>query len=78
MGILRKVEEVWMKNSLYDKKCEWDMHSVNNLVICLDDINGHVGFNGFNGVHGVGQRNFEGRMLLVLSGEGIMYVKYMA
>ena len=31
-----------------------------------------------HGGYGVGQRNFERRMLLVLSGEGIMNVKYMA
>ena len=48
----------------------------------LDDFNEHVGrhIDGFDGVHGgygVGQRNFDGRMLLVLSGERIMCVKYM-
>ena len=48
----------------------------------LDDFNESVGrhIDGFDGVHGgfgVGQRNLEGRMLLVLSGEGIMCVKYM-
>ena len=45
------------------------MHSAGDLVMCLDDINGHVGryINGFDGVrggYGVGQRNLEGRMLL--------------
>ena len=45
------------------------MHSADDLVMCLGDFNGHVGRNidGFYGVHGgygVGQRNFEGRMLL--------------
>ena len=38
MGMLRKVEKVVKKNSLYDKlKCEWDMHSAGDLVMCLDD-----------------------------------------
>ena len=34
--------------------------------MCLGDINGHIGwhFDGLNGVHGVHQRNLEGRMLL--------------
>ena len=45
--------------------------------MCFGDFNGHVGrhidgFNRLQGGYGVGQRNFEGRMLLVLSGEGIM------
>ena len=31
----------------------------------------------FHGGYGVGQRNLEGRMLLVLFGEAIMCVKYM-
>ena len=56
--------------SFYDElKCELDIHSADNLVMCLGDINGHVGrhTDGFDGAHGgydVGQRNFEGRMLL--------------
>ena len=45
------------------------MHSADDLVMCLSDINGHVGrhIDGLHGVHGwygVGQRNLEGRMLL--------------
>ena len=45
------------------------MHSADDLVICLGDINVHVGrhIDGFDGVHGgygVGQRNSEGRMPL--------------
>ena len=32
------------KQSFYDKlKCEWDMHSADDLVMCLGDINGHGG-----------------------------------
>ena len=45
------------------------MYSADDLVMCLGDINGHVGrhIDGSDGVHGgygVGQRNLEGRMLL--------------
>ena len=60
----RSLEE---KQSFYDElKCEWDMHSACDLVMCLDDFNGHVDryIDGFNGGYGVGQRYFEGRMLL--------------
>ena len=58
----RSLEE---KPSFYDKlKCELDMHSAGDIVMCFGDINGHI--DGLNGVHGkdcVGQRNLEGRML---------------
>ena len=45
------------------------MHSADDLVMCLGDINGHIGrhidgFDGLHGGYGVGQRNLEGRMLL--------------
>ena len=48
------------------------MHSTDNLVMRLGYFSGQVGghTDGFDGVHGgydVGQRNFEGRMLLQLS-----------
>ena len=58
------------KPSFYDKqKCEWDMHSADDLGMCLGEFNGYVGrhIDGFYGAHGgygVGQRNLEGRMLL--------------
>ena len=68
------------KQSFYDElKCEWDMHSADDIVICLGDIDGHVGrhIDGFDEGYCEGQRNGEGRMLLDLSGEGIMCVKYM-
>ena len=36
MGMLRKVEEVWKKNNLYDElKRELDMRSAYGLVMCL-------------------------------------------
>ena len=63
----RSLEE---KQSFYDKlKCEWDMHSADDLVMCLDYCNAHDGrhidgFDGVHGGHGVGQRNLEGRMLI--------------
>ena len=43
------------KQSFYDDlKCEWDMHSTDDLVMCLGDLNGHVGrhIDGFDRVHG--------------------------
>ena len=53
------------------------MHSADDLVMCLGYFNGHVGrhidvFDGVREWYGVGQRNLKGRMLLVLSGKGIM------
>ena len=31
------------KQSFYDElKCEWDMHSTDDLTMCLGDFNGHV------------------------------------
>ena len=74
----RSLEE---KQSYYDElKCEWDMHSADDLAMCLGYFNGHIGrhIDGFDGGFGVDQRNLEGRMLLVLSGKGIMCIKYMA
>ena len=61
------------KNSLfYDElKCEWDMHSADDLVMCLGDFNVHVGrhIDGFDGVH---ERM---NLIRVMSGNGIMCVK---
>ena len=68
------------KQSFYDElTCKWDMHSAYDLVMCLDDNNGHVGshidgFDGMHGGYGVGQGKI---VIRVLSGEGIMSVKYM-
>ena len=55
------------------------MHSVDDLVVCLCDFSGHVGrhIDGFCGVlvgYGVGQRNFEGRILLQFSLENELCV----
>ena len=57
------------------------MHSTDDLVMCFRDNNGHVGrhIDGFDGVHGgygIGQRNMEGRMLLVFCLEMEICVKY--
>ena len=55
------------KTSFYDKlKCEWDMHSADDLIMRVGDINGHIGrhVDGFDGGYGEGQRNLEERMLL--------------
>ena len=60
----RSLEE---KQSFYDElKCEWNMHSADDLVMCFGDFNGHVcrHIGGVHGGYGVGQRNLEGRMLL--------------
>ena len=59
----RHLEE---KQYFYDElKCEWDMHSADDLVMCLGDFNKHVvrHIDVSDGVHGgycVGQRNLEG------------------
>ena len=47
---------------------EMNMHSADDLVMCLNDFNGYVGShfygsNVFHGGYGVGQRNLEGGML---------------
>ena len=62
----KRLEE---KQSTHDElKRESDMHSADDLVMCLGDFDGHVGIHidGFDGMHGgydVGQKNSEGRML---------------
>ena len=58
------------KRSFYDElKCEWDMHSAVDLLMCLGIFNGLIGrhIDGFDGVHGgfgVGLRNLVGGLLL--------------
>ena len=65
-----KMKKFGRKTVFYDElKCECDVHSAGDLVMCLGDINGHVGrhIDGFEGVHaryGIGQNNLEGRMSL--------------
>ena len=52
--MLHKVEEAWRINSLYDElQYEWDMHSADDVDMCLGDINGHVGrhIDGLDEVH---------------------------
>ena len=57
------------KQSFHDElKGEWDMHSVDDLVVCLGDINGHVRthideFDGVHGGFGIEKRNLKGRIL---------------
>ena len=56
------------------------MHGADDLVVSLGDLNGHVrghieGSKGACGGHGVGQRNSEGNMSVVLPGERFC-VKY--
>ena len=68
--------------SFYKLKGELDIHSADDLVTCLIDLNGHIGrhidgLDGLLGGYGIVQRNLEVIILLVLSGEGIMCVKYM-
>ena len=62
----KRLEE---KQSFYDEqKCEWDMHYVDHLEMCLGDRSGQFGrhIDVFDRVHGgyvAGQRNLEGKML---------------
>ena len=66
------------KQSFYDElRCELDLHSADDLVMCLGAFSGHVGrhIDGFDEVHGwigVGQRKLDGRKLLELSGIGTL------
>ena len=68
--MFHKVEEIRRKRSFYNElKWYWYMHSADDLIMCLIDFNGYVvrDIDGFDGLHvgyGVGQWNFEGRMLL--------------
>ena len=54
------------KQPFYDEsKGGWNLHSANYVVMCLGDLNGHVGrhIDGDHGGYGVGRWNMEGRML---------------
>ena len=63
------MEDSWKKKQLHDElKDEWNMHSADDLVMCLGEFNGHMqrhigGYYGVHGGDGIGQRNLEGRML---------------
>ena len=58
------------KDQFYnDMANEWDLRSPDEVVLGLENLNGHVGrqIDGFEGVHGwyeIGKRNVEGRSLL--------------
>ena len=57
------------QSSLDELKGKWDLHSADDLVMRLGDLNGHIGrhIDGFDGVHGeygISHRKFKGRMLL--------------
>ena len=47
---MHKVEEKFFGDEM---KGEWDMHTADDLVMCLGDLNGHMGrhSDGFGGVH---------------------------
>ena len=64
------VEEVWTRKLFFCDELtgERDMHSANELVMCMGDFCGHMGrhIDGFDGIHGgygEYQRNVDGRML---------------
>ena len=64
--MLHKEEE---KQSFYELKGEWDMHSACDSAMRLGDISGHIDrhiheFNEDHGGYGIGHKNFEGRMSL--------------
>ena len=69
MGKHHKWRKLLRKTVFGDElKGEWDKHSAGNLVMCLGDINGHIGrrndgFDRVNGWYGVGQMSSKGRML---------------
>ena len=70
------MEEVWKKSNCFNLfKSEWDIHSVDDILVRLGDFHGHVG--GYDGVYGgygvFGKKNFT----LVLSGDRIICDKYM-
>ena len=78
------MEEVRRIKSFDDTlNCEWYMHSADDFVMCLGDINGHVGrhIDGLDGAHGrygKCQRNFGRKNIIrVLPGKELC-VRYMA
>ena len=62
MGMLckEKIKEKW--SFYYELKGKWDMHSADDLVMCLGDLNRHIGrhIDGYGMAprgYSVGQRN---------------------
>ena len=55
MGMICKVEEVLKNNSVYynELKGESDIHSADDLVLCLSELKGHMvrHIDGSHGVH---------------------------
>ena len=41
--MLRKVENVRNNKNYDDLKNKWGIHSIDDSVVCLGDINGHIG-----------------------------------
>ena len=83
MDMLHKVEEDWRIFFYNELIIERDMHSADDLVMCLVDFNGHMvwhidGIHGVHGWYGVGKRDFEGGMLLEFCLWKELCVKYMA
>jgi len=68
------------KHRFYDKLAsEWDLRSPGEMVLGLEDFNGHVGkhiddFENVHGGNGIGERNAEGRMLLEFCDENELCV----
>ena len=58
------------KDKFYDELvCKWDTKGTKELILGIEDFNGHVGkkMDGFESVYGgngIGEQNLEGRMLL--------------
>ena len=74
---IRSFEE---KTFFYNElQCEWDMHAADDFVMCLGIFNGHVGghIDGVHSGYGVDQRNFEGRMVLILCVKYIQGLRHM-
>ena len=52
------------ENSLYKMRNDWDMHSADELALCLDHISRHAEkIFDVDGMFGTGERNLEGILL---------------
>ena len=71
---------MWKINEFYEKIAKGcEMENENEVLICLGNINGHIGkeVNGFEGVHGgfgIGKKNVEGRLFLEFCVEKVLCV----